>query len=191
MSDHATRAAHDRFFVVTGGPGSGKTTLIEALATRGLPHMPEAGRAIIRDQRAIGGPARPDADRVAFAEQMLAFELRSHREAQALAGPILFDRGVPDTIGYLRLCGLPVPAHALAAAQLFRYARCIFIAPPWPEIFRNDGERRQTPAEAERTFEAMVEAYEGFGYQLVVLPRGTVEDRASFVTERIEAALSG
>jgi predicted ATPase len=45
----------DRFFVITGGPGSGKTTLIEALASRGLARSTEAGRAIIRDQASVGG----------------------------------------------------------------------------------------------------------------------------------------
>jgi predicted ATPase len=43
------------FHIITGGPGSGKTTLIDALAAQGFHHMPEAGRAIIRDQIAIGG----------------------------------------------------------------------------------------------------------------------------------------
>ena len=52
----------DRFFVLTGGPGSGKTTLIQALAKRGFATAPEAGRGIIRDQQAIGGAALPWAD---------------------------------------------------------------------------------------------------------------------------------
>jgi predicted ATPase len=47
------------FHIITGGPGAGKTTLIDALAAEGIRHMPEAGRAIIRDQVAIGGTALP------------------------------------------------------------------------------------------------------------------------------------
>jgi len=45
----------DRRFVITGGPGSGKSTLIDALAGHGIFSMPEAGRSIIQDQVAIGG----------------------------------------------------------------------------------------------------------------------------------------
>ncbi|TIV93045.1 MAG: ATPase, partial [Mesorhizobium sp.] len=52
----------DHLFVVTGGPGSGKTSLIEALALKGIQHMPEAGRAIIQDQVRIKGNALPWAD---------------------------------------------------------------------------------------------------------------------------------
>ena len=47
------------FHIITGGPGSDKTTLIDALAALGFHHMPEAGRAIVRDQVAIGGTALP------------------------------------------------------------------------------------------------------------------------------------
>lgn len=173
-------------FVVTGGPGSGKTNLIEALARRGLPHMPEAGRAIIQDQVRIGGNAVPWADRAAFAELMLGWELRSHREASALAGPVLLDRGIPDVIGYLTLCGLPVPAHAEKAAELFRYNRRIFIAPYWEAIFTQDAERKQDRAEAEATCRALATTYARLGYELVELPLAGVEERAAFVLERLD-----
>src|SRR3546814_8818836 len=125
------RSMADRpdFHVSTGGPGSVKSTLIEALAVEGFDHMPEAGRAIIRDQVAIGGAALPWADRAAFAELMLGWELRSWHEAHDRAGLVICDRSVPDVAGYLRLCGLPVPAHVSQAADLFRYQPRVFIAP--------------------------------------------------------------
>src|SRR3546814_14360990 len=46
------RAMADRpdFHVITGGPGSGQSTLIEALAVEGFDNMPAARRALIRDQ---------------------------------------------------------------------------------------------------------------------------------------------
>jgi Predicted ATPase len=175
----------DHLHVITGGPGSGKTTLIEALAAEGVRHMPEAGRAIIQDQVDIGGMALPWGDRKAFATLMLAWEMRSYREALNISGPIVFDRGIPDVIGYLRLSGLPVPAPVKKAAQLRRYASKVFIAPPWPAIFSQDTERKQTLAEAEATFHAMVDAYSTLGYELVMLPLVPVAERAKFVRERI------
>lgn len=171
----------DHLHVITGGPGSGKTSLIEALAGEGLRHMPEAGRAIIQDQVDIGGTALPWADREAFATLMLSWEMRSYREAVSAPGPIIFDRGIPDVIGYLRLCGLPVPASTLRAAEQRRYARKVFIAPPWSAIFEQDAERKQTLAEAERTYQAMIDAYSGLGYELVPLPLASVADRVMFV----------
>lgn len=175
----------DRLHIVTGGPGSGKSTLLAVLAARGFATTEEAGRAIIREQVATGGSALPWADRQAFADAMLAFELRSYAEAAGLAGPVFFDRGVPDVAGYLSLCGLPVPPHVEAACAQSRYAPTVFIAPPWPEIYATDAERRQDFAEAVRTFEAMAAVYERLGYRLVELPRAPVEARADFVLAEI------
>lgn len=116
---------------------------------------------------------------------MLAWEMRSYREAVNAPGPVVFDRGIPDVIGYLRLCGLPVPPSMLRAAEQRRYAKRVFIAPPWPAIFEQDAERKQTPEEAEATYHAMVDVYSGLGYDLVALPRAPVADRAKFVRKHI------
>ncbi len=175
----------EHLFVVTGGPGSGKSTLIDVLAGRGICTMPEAGRSIIQDQVAIGGEALPWSDRRAFAELMLSWEMRSYRAALALSGPVIFDRGVPDVLGYLHLCNLPIPAHVEKAAKVFRYHRRVFIAPPWPEIFALDAERKQSFEEAVATYEVMKETYSALEYELVSLPFGSVEERVQFVLAAI------
>ena len=172
------------FHIFTGGPGSGKTTLLEAIAACGHPVMPEAGRSIIKAQTAIGGPALPWADKTLYSELMLAWELRSFREAGALEGNVYFDRGIPDVIGYLKVCGLPVPPHFWKAAGLFRYNPKVFIAPPWREIFGQDAERKQDWREAEATYRAMHAVYTELGYELVPLPLAGVRERAEFVLER-------
>lgn len=177
----------DHMFVVTGGPGSGKSSLIDAMARRGLRTMPEAGRAIIRDQVGIGGPALPWADRALFAELMLDRALRSWHEALAGGAPVLMDRGIPDIAGYLLLCGLPVPAHVEAAAQRHRYNRRVFLAPYWDAIFTQDTERRQNRQEAEATGRIMAETYARLGYRIVELPLAGVGQRADFVADRLRA----
>lgn len=173
------------FVVVTGGPGAGKTTLVERLAAVGYAWSPEAGRGVISDQLAIGGRGLPWADRALFAELMLGWDLRSHRQAHDRTGPVIFDRGLPDIVGYLRLSGLPVPEHVDAAVRRFRYRSRVLIAPFWPEIYRQDGERKQSLSEAERTYEHMVTAYTDYGYELVHLPRTPVDDRVRFVLDEL------
>lgn len=177
----------ERFHVITGGPGSGKTSLIDALAHAGYARTVEAGRAIIQDQLAIDGSALPWRDPSAFAELMLSWDMRSYRMAEATAGPVFFDRGVTDLAGYLTLVGRPVPPHVARAAERFRYNRRVFIAPPWPAIYTQDAERRQTQEEAVRTYEALVAAYTAFGYELVSLPLKSVEERVRFVLDAIGA----
>jgi predicted ATPase len=172
-------------YIISGGPGSGKSTLLKALAQHGFPCMPEAGRTIIQHQLSIGGTALPWADRSLFAELMLSWDIRSYNEALVQQHPVFFDRGIPDVIGYLRLTGLPVPPHIEKAAFTFRYHRRVFLAPPWPEIFTQDKERKQSFEEAEATYNSMVKVYSELGYELQIIPTGLVEERVQYVLENL------
>ncbi len=175
----------ERLFVLTGGPGSGKSALLDALEEKGFARTTEAGRGIIRDQASINGQGLPWKNPQLFAEMMLSWEMRSYHLALTHAGPVFFDRSVLDVIGYLRLMNLPVPSYMQQAAQTYIYHRRVFIAPPWPEIFKQDSERKQTFAEAERTYQAMITTYTGYGYKLVPLPFSNIEERIQFVIEQV------
>jgi predicted ATPase len=181
---------HDRFFVITGGPGSGKSTLIDALAARGSARTIEAGRAIIQEQVRSGGSALPWSDPRAFAELMFERELRSYARAVEHDGIVFFDRGVPDVVGYLRLMDLPVPASMDVVVRTHPYNSKVFVAPPWPAIFAQDAERKQTPEEADRTYRALVGTYADYGYELVELPRVGVDERVAFVLSEVRRARS-
>lgn len=174
----------DQFFVLTGGPGAGKTSLITELARRGFHTIPESGRAIIREELASGGDALPWADRMAYAERMLERDLRAYRAALALSGPVIFDRGIPDVLGYLTLCGLPIPAEVAEAAKAMPYNRRVFLAPFWEAIFEQDAERMQTPEDAEATCSVMRETYVALGYEIVELPRTDIGTRADLVARQ-------
>jgi predicted ATPase len=178
-------AGADRFFVLTGGPGSGKTAVVEALKQSGYHCSVEAGRGVIQDQMLIAGRALPWEDRSLFAELMLCWEMRSYRVAQEQTGMVFFDRGVIDVVGYLRLIGHAIPEHMEKAVENFPYHRRVFIAPPWEEIFRQDRERRQDFDEAVRTYHAMVTTYSRYGYELLELPRTSVKERLDFVLDEI------
>jgi predicted ATPase len=175
-----------RFFVITGGPGSGKTTLIEALASAGYAASHEAGRRIILEQQAANGRALPWVDPLRFAEAMLAHDIAAYEALRSAPGPVFFDRGIPDTIGYLRLEGLAVPSAMIEATRTMRYNTRVFICSPWPEIYAPDSERKQTAEIAARTYQAMAAVYPEFGYELVEVPRASVEERVRFVREIAE-----
>ncbi len=64
---------------------------------------------------------------------------------------------------------------------MFRYHHRVFVAPPWPQIFAQDAERKQSFEEAQATYEVMIETYSGFGYELIPLPLDSVEQRVRFV----------
>ncbi|MBK5074805.1 AAA family ATPase [Budviciaceae bacterium CWB-B4] len=171
--------------VITGGPGSGKSTLIDALTQRGYLCSVEAGRSIIQDQISIGGNALPWGDRIAFSELMLCWEIRSWHAANGCHELCFFDRGIPDVAGYLSLCRFPVPAHVEKAINNFRYAGTVFIAPPWKEIYVQDSERKQSIEEAEQTYWTLSKTYQAYGYQLIEIPRIPADERADFIISQV------
>ena len=172
----------ESLIVITGGPGAGKSTLLDHLHRHhGLNIVEEGGRAIIREQLVRGGDALPWANRDAFCREMFEHALTTRAQALDGGGLWLFDRGLPDVLGYARLCGIPVPEELQIAARKLRYGPTVFLAPAWEAIYRNDAERRQDFAEAQRTAAVMAEAYEELGYRVLELPLCSLQKRAEFV----------
>ncbi|MGO8786830.1 MAG: AAA family ATPase [Terriglobia bacterium] len=175
-------------FVVSGGPGSGKTTVLQELTKLGFPHAPEVARQIIREQIAIGGAALPWQDRQRYTSLMLERSIESYLQHFPLSTPTFSDRGIPDTLCYACLIGLRETSPIERACREYRYAPVVFLAPPWREIYETDSERKQDFAEAERTYDLMAKVYAECGYELAILPKVPPAARAEFILDCTRAA---
>lgn len=171
----------ENYFIITGGPGMGKTAIIEQLRLKGYACVPETGRNIIQQQMAIQGTALPWANSGEFALLMFRQSVLDYQQHLHIQAPVFFDRGIPDTIGYLQLCGLPVLEEMIQAAETLRSNTQVFITPPWEEIFHHDEERKQSFEEAVRTYEQMQQLYAYLGYSLTVLPKVSVAERIACI----------
>lgn len=168
-------------FVITGASGGGKSTLIAALAARGLATQPEIGREIVREQVACGGTALPWADRRAFCDLLFQRSLAAYDAWAGHPGPVFFDRSFAEALGYEALIGQLPTAAAWAAARARPFAQPVFLCPLWPEIFVPDAERRHDIAFAQADLAATLDAYRALGCRLVEVPRAPLEDRVAFV----------
>lgn len=169
-----------RYFVITGASGAGKSTLLDELRFLGHSTIPEVGRVVVREQLARGGRALPWDDIPAFMDEVLARSIRDYEAASSMAGPVFFDRAVPEA----RLDGPAFRPHYRAAVAYCRYNTRVFVAEPWPKIYVNDSERLQTFETSRQWFEHTTAAYVEAGYELCIIPKGTtVRERAEFVLE--------
>jgi len=98
---------------------------------------------------------------------------------------IFFDRGLPDTICYMKMEKLPISKNLIQLADIIAYHKKVFILPPWKEIYITDAERRQNWEEAVETYEQMRLTYAELGYEIVVVPKDTTEKRCQFILDLI------
>jgi len=174
----------DNYFILTGTFGTGKSTLLDLLQTRGVLGIVEPARPILAEQRRLQGDGVPERNPRLFVELMLRQMLRAYRQQEASPGPVLFDRGVPDVLAYAALFGFEFP-DGEKAARLYRYNARIFLAPPWEEIYCTDDERKAPYSLACRFDNDLRAIYSRFGYSFVVLPFASVERRADFILKHL------
>ena len=174
------------YFILTGSFGSGKSTLLERLRLRGIRVVVEPARPILAEQRSIQGNGVPDRDPRLFVELMLSRMLSAYEQHCAAPGPILFDRGAPDILGYARLFGFDFPPGE-SAAKLYRYNPQVFIAPAWEEIYRTDDERTLPFSMAREFGDDVRVIYERLGYTLIDLPCVSADERADFIQHHLGA----
>jgi predicted ATPase len=174
----------DRFFLLTGAFGSGKSTLLEHLQLRGIRGIVEPARPILAEQRSIQGNGLPEKDPRLFVELMLSRMLDAYRQSDPLLGPIVFDRGIPDILGYAALFGFDFP-HCETAAHLYRYNPQVFMAPAWEQIYCTDNERTLPFSLAHEFGNNLRTIYERLGYTLIDLPCVSAEERAGFILHHL------
>ncbi len=176
----------NRRVVISGCSGGGKSTLVDALGRAGYGVVTEPGRRIITEERRRGGRALPWIDAHAFVRRAVAMSRNDIEGVSNDSGWVFFDRGLVDAASALsELSGEPI-ADILADKRA--YHRRVFLAPPWPEIYVNDADRRHPLSSAMQEYDRLVETYPTLGYDVVMLPKVSVVQRVAFVLQQLGAA---
>lgn len=165
--------------VLTGAPGAGKTTLLAELASRGYRTVPESARAIVARRRAAGLSPRPEPE--AFAREILRLDIDKYRAVAGATGWVFFDRSAVEAVAMVHEAR-PLDDDALEATLArLAFHRTVFVLPPWEDIYCTDAERDHTFEHAVRVDDELTRWYARCGYDIHVVPRLTVRERADHV----------
>lgn len=165
--------------IITGAPGTGKSSVIGNLRDTGYHVFDEVAREIIKIEMKKGSSHLPWLDMTNFSKKVIEGQKNQYRSAQKLS---FFDRGIPDILAYLRYGKLPLFKGLQEALDTFQYFKYVFILPPWKEIYVNDKERKETFEESVLIHNHLKKTYESLGYNIVEVPKTEVSERVKFIT---------
>ncbi len=165
--------------LLTGGPGFGKSSIIEEMERRGLTVHHEIARQIIQQAIETGGTSTPWQDIDLFSK--LVLEGRIDQFHNSLNNTSFYDRGIPDIAGFLKKEKQSISDELWKLCEEHKYFRLVFITPPWEAIFRKDPERKEDFVAAIRVHKALESIYSELGYQLIPVPMGSIKQRADFI----------
>jgi predicted ATPase len=178
-----TATNKENCIILTGAPGSGKTTTLKALGQHDIQVVPEFAREIISKQRAINGNGVYDKDPLLFKELILSRAINSYLHADDNSLTI-FDRGIPDLLAYSDCFNLPRGSE-VNAAEKYRYCNKVFFTPSWEEIYTTDEERKMSFLEAKAFGDNLKNIYKSLGYELIEPPCLPIEKRIDFILNQL------
>lgn len=172
--------------VITGGPGSGKTSLINYLEMKDYTCLPEVSRAVIKKAQADGIDQLFLEDPILFSEHLLKGRLQQFNELPVGDDDFIFyDRGLPDVTAYMDYLSISYPSYFSESCSNNRYD-AIFLLPPWEAIYIQDKERYESFDQAEIIFEYLHHGYQNYGYEVHHVPVGTIEYRCDFILKKLK-----
>ncbi len=167
-------------YVITGGPGFGKTSIIDLLEKAGFPVCSEGARALMPPE----SKQMENLDSMQIPtdfERKISFHRIDFLQSIAPETIAFSDRGLPDQIAYSRYKN-KIPSSFIEKAVLSnRYAPFVFVTPPWETIFTTDQVRRESYAEATCIHRQIIRAYHEHGYEIIEIPLTSPEMRMKFI----------
>lgn len=169
--------------VITGGPGTGKSSIINELKKRGHLCFDEISRQVTLKARENGIEQLFLTQPLLFSELLLEGRLKQFNEAATYDNMTVFlDRGLPDVLAYMDYFNTSFPQNFIDACQNNRYD-AVFILAPWQAIYQSDSVRYESFEQAERIHQHLLNTYKKFNYNLLDVPFDTIEKRADFILD--------
>ena len=178
--------------VITGGPATGKTAIIDNLITKGYNCFEEVIRKLTAEAQGSGditeahsNPIALVSDSEAFNTTLINLRIDDFKAADQLEVDIsFFDRGMPDVLAYMSYFNQKISTEFIDICNNYKYD-CVFLLPPWKAIFTDDEERFETFEQAIDIYHQLKDTYQQFGYSVIEVPFGTIEERSNYIIKQL------
>jgi len=175
-------ASQANWYVITGGPSSGKTTTVNILKGRGYKTTVEHARHYIDTQRVTGkSVAEIKNNQVAFQQAILNMQIAQEQELSP-DEMVFLDRAIPDALAYYRFLNLPEDEKLGHALNKVSYKK-IFILAPLP--LEHDYARTEDEAAQNKIHALLTETYEALPFPVVHVPVLSPEERGDFILRNL------
>ena len=200
-------------FVFTGGPGVGKTTIINALTSKGYVGVPEAARHIIASEQKKVDRAQargktykgvlPWTDLAGFQHRVVRQQSlwETLARSKALQGRgktrpkgTVLDRSFVDPVAYMLEAGMSPKTHPVLFKKLFSKIKKagyqkVFVLDQLPH-YANDAQRKESADQAGKLHNRLFDVYRDmgkrYGFDVVRVPAVGVEQRVNFVLDQMK-----
>lgn len=171
--------------VITGGPGTGKSSIIKKLEKEGYHCLHEVSREITAAAQKEGITQLFLEQPVLFSKKLLEARIGQFHEASVIQSDMVFiDRGIPDVVAYMDYFGTDYPSEFNKACTEYKYHH-VFLLPPWEDIYQTDNERYESFEQAVEIYEKLKISYLSNGYSTIEVPRNSVVQRCEFILSNL------
>lgn len=176
------RVGHNNWYVITGGPCSGKTTIVNMLAERGYKTTVEDARHYIDSQLAIGKTVKEIRKHQAEF-QLKVLNLQIDQESSLLPDELVFlDRAIPDARAYYLFLDIPEDDVLTKMMAIVSYKE-IFILDYLPLV--EDYARQEDRAAQKKIHQLITEVYGSLPFPIIHVPVLPPEQRVDLILSNL------
>ena len=173
----------NNWYVITGGPCSGKTTTLEVIERMGYKVEYETARYWI-EQELKKGKTLEEMRKDEYLFQKKILELKIEKEKTLQKDDLIFiERGIPDTLSYYdQSCGIKDDELLRESLKTCSYKK-VFLFQLLD--YQKDYARLENAKEAQELEDFLKRDYESLGLEVVYVPKMSVEDRVKFILDNL------
>ncbi len=167
--------------VLIGGPGTGKSSVLNKLKNLGHFCMPEVSREITLKAQKDGVDQLFLTDPLLFSNLILKGREQQYRDAsKENTDLVFFDRGLPDIYAYLEYSKIKYPNFFKEKSIAYPYDY-VFLFNPWKKIYTSDNERYENYEELLMINKYLKNAYQEYSSPIIEVPFDTIKNRTDFI----------